>query len=199
MLKHITILSLLILGTIAESAAQIIQGYGFKTGMSMSWRSTYSSHSDRHYSSDPRYGFTLGAYVRMFHTPVFLLSSELNYSQKGQTEGLTVDAFQSDDMTRTVSRDYLTLPILLTLHTHNDTWFVYAGPRIDFLVHSDDHPDPETVDLGATYGLGAAIPIYDATKLSIEVRYSPSYSYYYKSDYYPSQNSCYEFLLGLCY
>jgi hypothetical protein len=196
MLRGVFVVALLSLMLTQGSEAQFVDGWGVKTGLSLGWG--MEKFGGLTYTTDPRYGFALGGSVQTFKTPIFVLITELMYFQRGHT--LTSHPEDGGaDATITFTRDYLSVPILLALHSADDHFNVFAGPRVDFLLESGDLVMPESVDLGATFGIGGTISAFTGPRVSLEARYSPSFTNYYEGPYSTSQNSALEFLVGLVF
>jgi hypothetical protein len=109
--------------------------------------------------------------------------------------------------------DYLSIPLTAKLMIHQEPWSVYGiiGPRMDIRLHQEDEWNDtgisdenmktmyrrfRRIDFGADMGVGLERGIASYLNLSVEFRYSPSFSHVYQSDLLSIRNRCFEVLLG---
>jgi len=204
MKTKLAIVSLLIIQF--SSTAQLVRTVGVKGGAvaaAQSWdlASPFSLDTER------RWGIDVGVFVEWLNMPVFSLSSELHYIQKGMKYSLPITTEEFPDGTgeywiRSPRVDYLSIPLLGKARIPVE-WlspYVIAGPRVDFLLHTEGEGFEivldkfEKIDLGATIGVGLEVKVFDPAQLGIEFRFSPSFKDGYSSPYTKVRNSSLEFL-----
>lgn len=203
---RIALVLLLIIQSI--SSAQAIRNAGVKVGgalASQSWE--YAAHFTD-LDTEPRWGVDIGVFVEWLNIPVFSLSSEMHYIQKGMSISVLIRTTENPEGTgefasQSPRLDYLSLPLLgkVRFLDHPISAYVVVGPRVDFLLHTKGDGFEvvldkfEKVDLGGTVGVGIDIDSFEFARVGIEIRFSPSFTDGYASDFLRVRNSSTEFLL----
>ncbi|MGB8658435.1 MAG: porin family protein [Candidatus Zixiibacteriota bacterium] len=186
--------------------AQFMHGFGVKTGVVLASQDIDNSMGfDTNAKS--RTGFDLGVFAEWFDSPVFSLSTEAHYVQKGMIEEVPrIDEFgfpmsPSKDDHRI---DYLSIPVLAKISVkgkHISPYLVF-GPRFDFLLGNKSktlkilYDELKNTDEGLTAGVGVetnTVPL----RMLLEFRYSPDFSNAYKTDLWKIRNNSFEILSGL--
>ena len=202
--KCIVLLTLIIH---ANSLSQAIRTIGVKVGgvtANQSW--TYSSTPAL--PTERRWGIDVGVFFEWFNMPVFSLSSELHFIQKGMKLTLPITTPQNPEGTgefKTLSPrvDYFSFPILAKARLNDDVFSPYlvAGPRVDFLLQTKAEGFQavldkfEKVEFGATVGAGFDIHTFANGNLGFEFRFSPSLKDGYSTQFLNVRNSSMEFLI----
>ncbi|MEW5980618.1 MAG: outer membrane beta-barrel protein [Acidobacteriota bacterium] len=190
--------------------AQLIRSAGLKLGASAAsqdWR-----YSMRGVTLDAKtiWGIDVGGFVEWFNLPVFSVSMEAHYIQKGFEVTLPVSTTQSPDgngtfKTTSARVNYFSIPALVKcrLDLGSSTLYALGGPRVDFLLSYTDEgfavvfKDFRSSELGLTIGIGLeAIPI-DRFRLGAEFRYSPTVQDSYSTNFLTVRNRSLELLLVL--
>lgn len=151
-------------------------GFGGKAGISIS-----KITGDDADGLDSRTGFAIGGYLEFPVSPSVAFRPEAMYIQKGAKEDLL-----GVDMT--FELDYIEVPLLLVVKIPTETGGVtpefFAGPAIGMNMtakvsgeyqgdsESIDIDNAKSMDLGVTFGGGAAFKVGAANKLTIDVRYT---------------------------
>jgi hypothetical protein len=206
----IPIFSLCFLSSLAE--AQLIRSLGVKAGASAASQDWLYADRDISVDALTRWGLDIGGFIEWFNIPVFSLSSEVHYIQKGFREELPVTSAESPDshgmlLTLSPRVDYLSVPILAKCRFDlgSSSLYILAGPRVDFLLSTKDAGFGEVLsnfksrEFGATVGLG-----YEATKLGpltigAEVRYSPTLQDSFSTNLLSVRNRSLEMIIVIGY
>jgi hypothetical protein len=159
-------------------------------------------------STHDRWGFDTGFYVEAISGPLFSLSTELHYVQKGFSSSAPVTtAYQpegtGESMTIRPRIDYLSFPVLVKARFATLAFAPYliAGPRLDVLVgHSGldylyDHL--KIIDIGASLGAGLAYSTDSTLGFLAEFRWSPSFTNIFDNGSLTVKNRSFEFLAGV--
>lgn len=202
-----TVIILLTLLIQATSHSQAIRNIGVKLGgvaANQSW--TYSSIPSL--PTERRWGIDVGVFIEWFNMPVFSLSSELHFIQKGMKLTLPITSEQNPEgtgrfVTRSPRVDYLSLPLLAKARLNDGVFspYVVAGPRVDFLLQTKAEEFQavldkfETVEFGATVGAGMDIRAFEKMNLGFEFRFSPSLKDGYSTQFLSVRNTSMEFLI----
>ncbi len=210
MAKKLGISIAIILFCFSSAYPQLLKGYGLKTGIVI---------ADQHFEYGPyakvetaldrkhRTGFDIGIYVEWLNLPFFSMLTEAHYVQKGMiNEGIAYNEFGT--LMGTVKFDnrvdYLSVPILakIAVKTPSFSPYLVAGPRFDFLLGYNStggeflYDRFKDLDMGGDIGIGVESNTRPL-KVLLEFRYSPDFTYAYKSDLLKVKNNSFEILFGL--
>jgi opacity protein-like surface antigen len=157
--------------------------------------------------TESRWGVDAGVFVEWLTMPVFSISSELHYMQKGMKLSILLTSEQDPEgwgeyLTRSPRVDYLSALVLAKarLLDHGVSPYLLAGPRLDVLLQTKGDGFElvldrfRETDVGVTVGAGIEVNASDAVALGAEFRYSPSLSDGYSSGL-TVRNSSMEFLV----
>jgi len=188
-------------------SAQLIRTFGVKGGAvtaSQTW-DYVSPFTDL--NTERRWGLDIGLFVEWLNMPVFSFSSEVHYIQKGMKISFPVTTEQNPDgtgenMTRSPRIDYVSVPVLAKARLMDTQLspYIVAGPRVDFLLHTEGEGFQvildkfEKIDFGATVGVGVEVKSFEPVQLGIEFRFSPSFKDGYSSAFTKVRNSSMELL-----
>jgi hypothetical protein len=194
--------------------AQLINSAGCKTGISLANQSFDYSSS---YEPDlrTRIGFDFAICTEWLDMPSFHIITEIHYIQRGmiqEIEGIRDENNVLLPAVKVNNRvDYLSIPILakLILKRKLVSPYTFIGPRFDFLLgyKAGTYPS-QGGTLGGLYdqfksssfsgdiGLGAEVNITDLITTLVEFRYSPDFTYSYKTEFLKVKNRSYEILVG---
>ena len=163
----------------STSSSQAIQCYGVKAGACAATQTGWFG------SEGYRWGFDVGGYVEWLISNEVIVSTETHYVQKGIRFIKTVDSDEGPWYFEGWSprADYVSFPVVVKARLMDAEFSPYllAGPRIDFLIHTDEDGiknshfnDLEKMDYGITIGAGVELNAEAAPHLGIEIRCSPS-------------------------
>jgi len=182
--------------------AQAIRTVGIKAGATAATQDWDRSSPFNDLETDHRWGVDVGLYVEWLNLPVFSLTSEIHYIQKGMSISLTVTTPQSPDgtgeyFTSLPRADYVSVPLLAKARFLDGQLLPYivGGPRVDFLVGTKGEgfdlvvDNFEEIDFGATIGVGVEVNSFDPFHLGMEIRFSPSFTDSYSSSFTEVRNS----------
>jgi hypothetical protein len=167
--------------------------------------------------SKRRSGFIAGVYSGFLNNPLFSITVQIQYSQKGFTEEIieTNDFGEPIQTVKANSRlDYLSIPILVNLKYSNPliTPYLVTGPRLDYLITKKNGKykftnitlESEWVNnfsdfvIGGTVGAGIKLPWISKINFAFEFVYNfdltDSYS---KIETLEVKNNSYDFLLKI--
>jgi hypothetical protein len=195
--------------TRGQRQAQFIRGFGLKVG-AVSATQTWQYWSNSQLSTDPRWGFDAGIFVEALDLPFLSVLAELHYVQKGFTNTLPVTTEAQPDgtgeeITFRPRVDYLSLPILAKIRFDVGffTPYVFAGPRVDFLLTNTDDgfglvlDKFKKTDVGVSIGMGVELPLSFVSHLLAEFRFSPSLTEAFKNGSLKVKNQSIELFLGV--
>ncbi len=144
--------------------------------------------------------------------PVFSVSSEVHYIQKGFQYKIQVTTEENPDGTGTYKTfsprlDYLSIPLLAKcrLDWESSSLYAIAGPRMDILLRSDDAGFSIVLDhlrsteFGLTMGIGYVVSKIAPFGIGAEFRYSPTFQDSYATDLLTVRNSSLEMMLVFTY
>lgn len=204
-MKKVILLACLIFGFTFLNA-QLINSYGLKVGLCIADQD-FVPEASSSWDTQNRYGLSIGGFLELFNYSNFNLLIESHYIQKG----MILEEVWTDENGNCIAKfednnrvDYLSLPILgkLAYKLKNSSPYILIGPRIDILLGYDSYnfdivyDDFKSIDLGGTFGLGYELCC--GTKyFLVEIRYSPSLTNSYETDYLTVKNSSFEFLAGI--
>jgi hypothetical protein len=192
-----------------ESQAQFIRGFGLKAG-AVSATQTWEYGNSNQLPTDPRWGFDAGIFVEALNDPFLSLLAELHYVQRGFTITLPVTTEAQPDgtgeeITFKPRVDYISLPVFAKVRfdTGIITPYVFAGPRVDFLLTNTDDgfalvlDEFKKTDISVSIGIGAEVPLSFVSHLLAEFRYSPSLNEAFNNGFLKVKNNSIELLLGV--
>jgi len=207
------ILCLCLLPCLAQ--AQLIRSFGLKVGTtaaSQDWQfAPYAGFID----PLTRWGLDVGGFVEWLDIPVFSISSELHYVQKGFRVQWPIPA--PDDVvgrgnygaaTESPRLDYLSVLLLAKARLAAGSTFLYiiAGPRLDSYLSTREGGEFDDVlkqvrshELGVTVGLGCEATQLGPLNLGAEIRYSPTLQDSYTTSRLTVRNHSFEMLVVLSY
>jgi opacity protein-like surface antigen len=193
----------------ATALSQAIRTIGVKAG-AVSASQTWDFESIPDLETRNRWGIDIGTYVEWLNIPVFSISTEIHYVQKGMRVSLPITTAQNPEgtgeyFTRSPRVDYLSIPILARARLSDGRFIPYvgAGLRVDILLQSKGDGFEavidkfDKVDFGVTIGLGAEIRSFENIQVGIEFRLSPSLKDSFASRYTLVRNSSMEFLFTI--
>ena len=196
------------------SHAQFIRGWGIKGGM-MGGFEKFTFAGPGQPASFPtvvRWGAQGGLFVEFINVPHFSFDVELAYVQKGRkvtaqevaAAAAGQSALSSGPVGDTPRLDYVSLGFLMKGRAGGTgvVPFVILGPTADFLVAKRPAGSPlyngfKKTDVGASVGLGCEIVPWRAPILSIEGRWSPSFSRVYDNGTLHIKNQTFALLLAV--
>ena len=196
------------------SQAQLIRSYGLKVGTtaaSQNWQ--YTSFTGP-LNPSTRWGLDVGAFVEWLNIPVFSISSELHYVQKGFRVQIAFPGpygsvpFPFTGTVETVSprEDYLSILLLAKarLAVGSSSLYAIAGPRVDSYLATREADGFDDVlkqfrsnELGVTVGLGCEATQLGPITLGAEIRYSPTLQNSYTTNSLTLRNNSFELLVVL--
>ncbi len=190
--------------------AQLVRSAGFKIGTSAASQDWNYLTNLRSLDANTLWGIDVGAFVEWFTLPVFSISTEGHYIQKGIKVTLPMTTAQSPDgngtfITLSQRVAYFALPVLAKcrLDIASSSIYALAGPRIDFLLGYKDQgfgdviKDFRSAELGLTLGLGFETIAFDRFMIGAEYRFSPTLQDSYSSNLLQVRNRSMEILLVL--
>jgi opacity protein-like surface antigen len=206
-MKSRLLLALLLLVPVASSG-QFIRAFGVKAGAALASQTWDYAASYNDLSTESRWGIDAGIYVEWLTIPVFSVSSEVHYIQKGMKFSVLLTSEQSPEgwgeyRTFLPRVDYLSTLLLAKARLLDGeiSPYIVVGPRVDFLLQ-DRGEGFELVldkfrdtDVGVTIGAGVEVKSFNLLTLGAEFRYSPSLNDGYSSAFLNVRNSSLEFLL----
>ncbi len=183
-----------------KSNAQLVRGFGFKTGavvadQSWDFSGQVSGFPDK---DGDRWGFDAGGFVELFGTGPFSLVPEVHYIQKGMTYKIqeTSYNFPSGTGQFLIFRpliEYISVPVLVKVQPFSlpVAPYLLAGPRVDFLLSKNPeglqfvYDKFKKSDFGATFGVGV-----EFLNVMTEFRYSHTFNDSFKGNFLggPAQN-----------
>ena len=199
-----------IISWFSPANAQFIAGYGFKGGLTVANQNfgytTFHTDDNRN-----RNGLSVGAFIELFDLNTIHLLSEVYYVQKGMIHEQLKTGEESPVPIGTLKFnnrvDYISISILAKIFIKTGSFSPYlaVGPRFDVMTsfrsenHSFDlvYDDFKRWDIGGDVGIGSEYRISNNLDLIFEVRYSPSFSTAYESEYLEVKNKSYAFLVGI--
>ncbi|HTY58946.1 MAG TPA: porin family protein [Bacteroidota bacterium] len=192
MKRHLVVLILLAAAASACSA-QMVRGWGVEGGATGAFQilSVTTPPVSPTLPRVLRWGFSAGAFVEFLNMPTLSLVLESAYAQKGRTVS-AAEAAESVHQVPGLSAgpagaaprlDYVHIAMLVKLRAGRAGFVPYGaiGPRFAFLVGKADDPakvfdNVKKSDVGATIAAGIEIVTHRSPILSIEGRWSPSFS-----------------------
>ena len=137
--------------------------YGFFAGLNVSNVSTIDNED----SASSKIGFNVGAYGEYYFSERWSLRANLNYDQKGWSDGFFTDDTQS--ITTDYALNYLTVPVLANWHfAKKRNWYLNGGLYAGFLLNAkitetdfDVSDAISSTDFGVALGIGVKIPVGD--------------------------------------
>lgn len=200
--------------------AQLLKGYGAKTGVNSS-STTVSPAKTAFDITERRVGVNAAFFLEWGRASVISLVTQMEYAQRGfgvKQEVTGEYGPEPIDFVRANTRlDYISLPILLKLQYPSLAAgpYLLLGPRVDFLVHrepgkfkisgdgfqiiweSDLHKAFADQALGGTAGLGLAADKLLRLPLLVEARYNFDFTDSNKLPVSQGKNNSFDVWLGI--
>ncbi len=196
----------------SSATPQLVRFVGIKSGLAITNQDWKYLQFGNGIGSQNRSGLDIGAFVEWLNIPIFSVSTELHYIQKGIKLELPVTTEQFPEgngtyVTFSPRVDYLSIPILAKARCEFGTssLYVLVGPRIDVLLTSSGEEfrpvfdDFASSDFGATLGFGLEAFQIGLFTLGAEFRYSPSLEDSYSTNLLTVRNRSFEVLLVLAH
>jgi len=144
--------------------------YGFFAGLNVSNVSTLNNDD----SASSKIGFNVGAYGEYYFSDRWSVRANLNYDQKGWSDGFFED--DTEIFSTDYAVNYLTVPVLANWHfAKKRNWYLNVGPYAGFLLNAkvteNDFDVTEAfsgTDFGLAFGIGVKIPINKENQIFIE-------------------------------
>ena len=212
-MKRASILILLLFAGSA-SRAQFVRGWGIEGGAV----GAYQSFANTPGNSSPaipealRWGYSGGLFVEFLNVPYVSMVLDAAYTQKGRS-------VTSQEVSRSPAEpaylssgpvglkphiDYLSVAFLMKVRSGREGFVPYGGlgPRFDFILsrHTEGPPvfDPfKKPDIGISLALGVEIVPRRHPLLSVETRWSPTFSKAYTNSILTIRNDTVDLLLAL--
>lgn len=213
-MKRYAVLLLLMLAATSTCPAQMIRGWGVEGGAVGGYQiiSITSATSSPVIPRAIRWGFSAGAFVEFLNMPTLSLVLESAYAQEGrkvtaeevaeapnQTAGLSPGPAGG-----TPRLDYVHVAMLVKLRAGKNGFVPYAavGPRFNFLVGKVNDPDHvfdnfKKSDVGVIVAAGIEIVPRRQPLISLEGRWSPSFSRIFSAPTLTIRNQSVDLLLLL--
>jgi hypothetical protein len=192
MTRH-SILLFLLLAIPSASRSQMIRGWGVEGGASGGYQliSITSASPTPAIPRTIRWGFSAGAFVEFLNMQALSVIFESGYAEKGR-KITSEEVAQSSSYPAGLSPGpaggtpkaaYVHIGLLVKMRSGRTGFvpFVVVGPRFDFLVGRGDDPSHvfdnfKRSDIGASVGGGIDIVPRRSPILSLQARWSPSFS-----------------------
>ena len=202
---------IVILAVVVSSTAhaQLLRSFGAKVGVTaanQTW--DYTSIPDR--NTENRWGITGSVFVEALDMPYLSLLVEGQYTQKGMTYSVPIATAQNPEgtgqfITMRPRVDYLSFALLAKVRFEAPpvTPYLIAGPRYDLLLsrHSEGFQavidDFQSVEPGASVGVGAELSSVLPIDVLIEFRYNASFKDAYNTDFLKVRNRTIDLMLGV--
>ena len=212
MLRSIGVL--IIAACISSSAAesQCVRSFGLMLGATAASQDWAYAANVGSLDARTRWGIDVGGFVEWLDIPILSISTEVHYVQKGFKIETPVTTAQSPDgngsvFTLSPRVDYLSIPIVAKcrLDLAGSSLYAFAGPRVDFLVGSNDEGFGAVLDkfksteYGATMGLGVEAIRLGSVGLGAQFRYSPTLQDSYATNLLSVRNRSLEMLIVVSY
>lgn len=213
-MKRASVLFLFLLFSVEISPGQFVRGWGIKGGAVGGYQ-TFAYTPGNISPAVPialRWGFTGGMFIEFLNVPNVSMVLEAAYTQKGRTVTNQEIARSSGEPSYLSSGpagltphiDYIQTAFLLKARVGREGFVPYVGlgPRFDFIIarHSGGNPifDPfKKPDIGISLGLGVEITPRRHPLLSLEARWSPTFSKAYTNPILTIRNDTVDLLLSL--
>lgn len=189
--------------------AQFIRGYGLKVG-AVSATQTWDYRINVNFPTERRWGIDAGVYVEILDIPYVSLLGELHYTQKGFSVTLPVTTPAQPNgtgeyVTTRPRVDYLSIPLLVKLRLDMSlvTPYLFAGPRLDYLIAKEPEGTQavldnfKSTDVGVSLGAGLEVPLTIVSAALVEFRYSPSFNEAFSNNNLTVKNQSIELLVGV--
>lgn len=140
----------------------------------------FSSVGNNEGNSDVSTAFNLSASADYFFSSRWSLKSKLIYDKKGWDNGFvensSFDPSLQDSYKTNFNLNYLTIPVLASWHFGGKrNWYLHFGPYAGVLLNAKETTFDtkltkvfNTMDFGASLGVGVKIPLSEKLKLSLE-------------------------------
>ena len=213
-MKRHTVLFFLLLAAPFPCRAQMIRGWGIEGGAVGGYQliSITSANSSPVIPRAIRWGFSAGAFVEFLTMPTLSLVLESAYAQEGRKVTAEEVAEAPNQIAGispgpaggTPRLDYVHLAMLVKLRAGKSGFVPYAavGPRFDFLVAKADDPSRvfdnfKKSDVGVIVAAGIEIVPRRQPLVSLETRWSPSFSRIFSAPTLTVRNQSIGLLLAL--
>lgn len=205
-MKRIIIAIGLVFFCFSGAHAQLLKGYGLKTGVviaNQDFEHIYGFFDD----TKNRAGLDFGVFIEWFSLPHLSALTEVHYTQKGMVEEVP----RTDEFGHSISPlkldnrvDYLSIPVLakVTFETRPVSPYLFVGPRLDIFLGYESELSGEVYDdfkrtnMGGDLGIGVETST-EPLKMLLEFRYSPDLNNAYETDLLKVKNNSFEILFGL--
>ena len=199
-----TLISILVFVLICTTIlqAQIITGYGIKTGATIA-NQNFDYQQTSNVSMKNRAGIRLGGFVQWLNYSNFTILTELHYVQRGMIYEQKMTS-NSPNPVATMRFDnnvnYLSIPVLMKILFSKEAFSPYlaVGPRFDILMNYNSdffsviYKKFNNFDIGGDIGIGLENGI-----LFLELRYNHSFSNSYQTQYLTFKNKAISVLTGI--
>ncbi len=213
MTRHAIVLFLLI-AVPSASRSQMIRGWGLEGGASGGYQilSITSATSTPAIPRSVRWGFSAGAFVEFLNMTSLSVILESTYAEKGRkitseevAQSSAVSAGLSPGPAGGTPRlQYVHVGLLVKLRTGRTGFvpFIAVGPRFDFLVGTGDDPAHvfakfKKSDIGASVAGGIDIVPRRSPILSLQGRWSPSFSRAFSAPAITIRNQAVDLILAV--
>jgi hypothetical protein len=205
-MKLIITLSLFTILLTTTGNSQIVKAFGIKVGTVTATQSfDYTVNMSLPISY--RWGLDASAFIELVPTNYFSLLAETHFIQKGFSLPVQETSQAHPEGTGTPiilnpRLDYLSFPLLAKFRLEDNGYstYIFAGPRIDFLLGKQDIGlEYTSTDVGATLGIGTELEFISVPKFIIEGRFSPSFTRAFQNDNLTVTNKSFEILLGVAF
>lgn len=187
---------------------QLVKSYGLKIGMIAATQSyDYHDHPTLHGSlkTSYRWGFAVGGEVGFVESSLINIATEVLYVQKGYSIQLENISVQYPEGTGELillrpRADYISIAPVARVRVMSAPPHPYAlvEPRLDFLIGKDNLGlDLNSLDAGATVGIGVEFSLALFPGFFVEGRFSPSFTNAFRGQYLTVRNRSFEILTGL--
>ncbi|MCK9409750.1 MAG: PorT family protein [Bacteroidetes bacterium] len=188
-----------VLLSFSSSIAQPLKSYGLKLGGTFATQSWEFSRSPQ-FTPEYQLGPAAGIFVEGFKVGNFSVLAEFWYLQKGFSTTI-------DKVAISPKLVYLSLPFFLKYRIGDMdlTYYVMAGPRIDYLFQIDaqhvtavtDAFSEGNSDIGISVGIGSQFNVWLVGNVITEFRFSPSLVNAFQNDSLTIRNNSFELVLGI--
>lgn len=207
---------LMIISTLSMNA-QVLRTYGLKVGTDVAGQQwDYSPAATLSGAlgvpSSSIWGFDVGAFAEFLNVPYFSLLTEVHYTQKGRTVTIleTVPANNPQGYVEVGLRDitqrlhYVSIPVMAKLRIESEvlTPFIALGPSFEYLIAYPPSPVTDQfnkAELAIAVAAGLEISLGFTPKILAEVRYIPSLTNTYKTEFVTVNNHVVEILVGISF
>ena len=210
---RIIYLVLIPLVIISTSQAQLIRGYGFKIGATISNQEWDYNNYLPELNPETRWGINVGVFSEFLNIPYLSLVTELNYVQKGMKKDLPVSTITNPDrtgeyITWDTRVDYLNLSALgkFRLDFSLFTPYIVTGPKVDFEINQENslgftnivEENFNEVMYGLKVGIGTEVEL-GTFNLLAEILYDYNFNDLYEGEYLTVSSDSFDFRIGIMF